>query len=231
MEVAIHPASLPARSYGDGGLMFSLDDVRAEALALLEGIEDGPSLDARARALITVAVNVSVTSFNADAMEDAIQAGLDEGVEAEAIQEIIALVSGLGVHSLMEGSRRLALRLGAADQPLDEARQALWDRHVGDDAYWAAMEAETPGFLKGLVAMSPDAFEAFFTYCAVPWKTRWVRAVTKELAAMACDASSSHRYRAGLRLHLRNALKLGAGRIAVLQALELAAAAPRHRGL
>jgi len=211
--------------------MFSLDDVRAEAEAMLEGVGDGPSLDARARALITLAVNVSVTSLDPDEIDQAIETCLDEGIEAQAIQEVIALVSGLGVHSLMEGSRRLALRLGAADQPLDEARQALWDRRVGDDPYWTAMEAETPGFLKGLIALSPDAFDAFFDYCAVPWKTRWVRAVTKELAAMACDASRSHRYRAGLRLHLRNALKLGAGRSAVLQALELAAAAPRHQGL
>jgi alkylhydroperoxidase/carboxymuconolactone decarboxylase family protein YurZ len=211
--------------------MFSLDDVRREADAILVGVDDGAPLDARDRALITLAVNVCVTSFDPDSMETAIEVCLDEGLEAEAIQEIIALVSGLGVHSLMEGSRRLALRLGVTDQPLDAARQALWDRHVGDDPYWAAMEAETPGFLKGLIALSPDAFDAFFTYCAVPWKTRWVRAMTKELAAMACDASNSHRYRAGLRLHLRNALKLGAGRTAVIQTLELAAAAPNHVGL
>jgi alkylhydroperoxidase/carboxymuconolactone decarboxylase family protein YurZ len=211
--------------------MFSLDDVQAEAAALLEGVEDGASLDARARALITLAVNVSVTSLNPDDVEHAIETCLDQGIEAQAIQEIIALVSGLGVHSLMEGSRRLALRLGAVDQPLDVARQALWDRRVGDDPYWAAMEAETPGFLKGLIALSPEGFDAFFDYCAVPWKTRWVRAVTKELAAMACDGTRSHRYRAGLRLHLRNALKLGAGRAAVLEALELAATAPPHRGL
>jgi alkylhydroperoxidase/carboxymuconolactone decarboxylase family protein YurZ len=211
--------------------MFSLDDVRAEAETLLQGVDDGPSLDARATALISLAVRVSVTSLYADDVDRAIEVCLAEGLEAQAIQEMIALVSGLGVHSLMEGSRRLALRLGAADQPLDEARQALWDRRVGDDPYWTAMEAEIPGFLRGLIALSPDAFEAFFDYCAVPWKTRWVRAVTKELAAMACDASSSHRYRAGLRLHLANALKLGAGRAAVLQALELAAAAPRHEGL
>ena len=93
------------------------------------------------------------------------------------------------------------------------------------------MELEAPGFLKGLLALSPDGFETFFEYCAVPWKTRWVDAVTKELAAMACDGSTSHRYRGGLRLHLRNALKLGAGRLAVMQALEVAATAPLHRGL
>ncbi len=211
--------------------MFSLEDVQAEALALLSGVAEGQPLDARARHLITLAVTVSVTSLNPDAMDAAIEACLDEGIEPEAVQEIIALVSGLGVHSLMEGSRRLAKRVGYTEQPLDEARQTLWDRHIGDDPYWAAMEAAAPGFLKGLIALSPDGFEAFFQYCAVPWKTRRVTAVTKELAAMACDASTSHRYQAGLRLHVQDAVKLGAGRHAVLEALDLAAAAPLHQGI
>ena len=211
--------------------MFSLEDVRAEAEGLLEGAAEGRPLDPRARALVTLAVTVSVTSLDPDAVDASLQACLDQGIEPMAIQEIIGLVSGLGVHSLMEGSRRLALRLGYVDRPLDDLRQALWDRRIGDDPYWKTMEAEIPGFFKGLVALSPDTFDAFFLYCAIPWKTRNVDAVTKELAAMACDSSSSHRYRAALRLHLSNALKLGAGRAAVLETLEIAATAPAHQGV
>ena len=211
--------------------MFSLDDARAEAAALLEGIGEGFPLDADARALITLAVSVSVTSLNPQDMDAALSACLSQGIEPAAIQEVIALVSGLGVHSLMEASRRLALQIGAVGQPLDEARQALWDRRIGEDPYWAAMEAEIPSFLKGLIALSPDGFNAFFEYCAVPWKTRHVRALVKELAALGCDASSSHRYRAGMRLHLLNAVKLGAGRIAVGETLDIAAAAGTHEGL
>ena len=211
--------------------MFNLADVRTEAVGLLSGVAEGQPLDARARSLITLAVTVSVTSLNPDAMDAGIEACLDQRIEPEAVQEIIALVSGLGVHSLMEGSRRLAHRVGYTALPLDEASQALWDRRIGDDPYWVAMEAEMPGFLRGLMALSSDGFDAFFQYCAVPWKTRRVTALTKELAAMACDASVSHRYRAGLRLHLLNAVKLGAGRLAVLETLDLAAAAPLHDGL
>ncbi len=211
--------------------MFSLEEIRAEALEHLTGVPEGQSLDARTRILITLAVTVSVTSLDPAAVDAVIEACLDQEIEPEAVQEVIALVSGLGVHSLMEGSRRLARMAGYTDRPLDPARQALWDRHIGDDPYWVAMETAAPGFLSGLIALSPDGFEAFFQYCAVPWKTRWVNSATKELAAMACDASSSHRYRAGFSLHLRNALKLGAGRRAVLEALDIAAAAPLHHGL
>jgi hypothetical protein len=40
-----------------------------------------------------------------------------------------------------------------------------------------------------------------------------------------------HRYLPGLRLHLDNALRLGAGRIQLLEAMDLGAAAPPHRGV
>jgi alkylhydroperoxidase/carboxymuconolactone decarboxylase family protein YurZ len=52
----------------------------------------------------------------------------------------------------------------------------------------------------------------------------------KELAAIACDAAPSHRFRPGFRVHLKNAIKLGLGRIAIFQALDIAAAAPAHPG-
>ena len=45
---------------------------------------------------------------------------------------------------------------------------------------------------------------------------------------MAVDATPTHRYLPGMRLHLRNALKLGAGRAAVRRALEIAAEASAH---
>ena len=115
--------------------------------------------------------------------------------------------------------------------PLDEARAALHARFVGDDAYWDRMEREVPGFLDALLRFSPEAFEAFFNYCALPWKSRALRALTKELISIAVDASPTHRYLPGFRLHLGNAIALGAGRKAILQALDIAAAAPPHRGV
>jgi len=73
-------------------------------------------------------------------------------------------------------------------------------------------------------------FIGFFEYCAIPWRSGTVRARIKELAALACDAAPSHRFRPGFRVHLKNAIALGVGRHAILQALDIAAAAPEHRG-
>ena len=77
----------------------------------------------------------------------------------------------------------------------------------------------------------PEAYEAFFAYCAVPWRTGAVRGRVKELMSMACDATPTHRYLPGMRLHLGNAVALGYGRTAILHALDIAAAAPAHPGV
>ena len=146
------------------------------------------------------------------------------------------LVSGLGVHTLMEGSKRVAEVLRQRQDlqitvPLDQTRSRLWAQHVGGDRYWNTFEKEVPGFLDALLRLSPEAFEAFFSYCAVPWKTNALPALSKELISMAVDAAPTHRYLPGMRLHLGNAIKLGAGRAAILQTLDIAAAAPLHQGV
>ena len=216
--------------------MVSLENIRHAVLARLESCTEGEALDEKTAALIGFSVRASVATLDIEAMEEYTGRALDAGVTAAQIHEALALVSGLGVHSLMEGSRRIALiasQRGLMDltSPLDELRTQLWDKYVGNDPYWEAMEREAPGFLDSLLRFSPDAFEAFFSYCAVPWKSRALRAVTKELISIAVDASPSHRYLPGLRLHLENAIKLGAGRAAILGTLDIAVAAPLHSGV
>src|SRR5205823_2457708 len=129
---------------------------------------DGPELDPLAIALIELGVRVSVTSLRPEAIGESIARAQAAGATSDQIQEIIGLVSALGVHSLMTSA---AAVLSAADAPppMDAARAALWQRTVGADPYWVGFEAEFPGFLEALLRLSPATFEAFFAYCAVPW--------------------------------------------------------------
>jgi alkylhydroperoxidase/carboxymuconolactone decarboxylase family protein YurZ len=214
----------------------TLGDLREEALRLTEDLEAGEELDPRSVALIALAVQVSATTLAAESIEALAEDALDAGATAAEVHETIVLVSGIGVHSLFEGSRALAevlRRRGdpGLDAPLDEARLELRRRWIGEDPYWSYVEAEVPGFLDALLRLSPPAFEAFLAYCAVPWKTAALRALTKELIALASDATASHRYTPGMRLHIGNAIRLGAGRRQILTALDIAASAPPHRGV
>jgi len=213
----------------------SIAELRTEADALIADLPDGAALAPLDAALIRLAVCVAVTALDRGAIDAGIAAAFDAGASAAQVQEIIALASGLGVHSLMVTALPVleaAAARGLIDPaaPLGAERQALWDAHVGDDPFWTAFSAELPGFLDAMLRLSPDIFTGFFEYCALPWRSGTVRARVKELAALACDAAPSHRFRPGFRVHLRNAIALGIGRRAILQALDIAAAAPENRG-
>jgi len=213
----------------------SIADLRAEAEVMTTAIAAGEPLDALSQALIELAVAVSVTSLDRQAIAAAVAAAFDAGASTAQVQEIVALVSGLGVHSLMVSACMVLdaaqqRGLADADQPLDAERQRLWAQHVGSDPFWTSFSEELPGFLETMLRLSPDIFAGFFAYAAIPWRSGTVRAKTKELAAMACDATPTHRFYPGFRVHLKNAIKLGVGRAPILQALEIAASAPPHSG-
>lgn len=220
----------------DDQAMTTVAELRAEALARIATLPEGAELDPFAEALIRLGLAASVTALDPAAFEIAVAAAFDAGATVAQVHEIVVLVSGLGVHSLMLTSAPLveaAARHGLIDpgEPLDPERQALWARHVGDDPFWAAFSAELPGFLEALLRLSPHTFAAFFAYCALPWQSGQIRGWIKELVALACDVSSTHCFAPGFRVHLANAIALGTGRRAIAAALSLAEAAPRHPGI
>ena len=218
-----------------GGL--TIDELRelAERRLASSNSAEGHPLDALERSLIRVAVASSVTSLNGRAIEQAVHEALEAGASTAQVQEIVSLVSGLGVHSLMTTTTVIAnaakARGDALPLELSERQERLWQKFVGEDAYWRTFRQAMPNFLEVLIRLSPDQFEAFFIYCAVPWRDGCVRARTKELAAIACDATPAHRFLPGFLLHLENAIAIGVGRRAVFDALDLAADAPLHVGI
>lgn len=215
--------------------VISIAQLRAEAETMTASLGEGEPLDALGVALVTLAVTASVTALERAGIERAIAQAFDAGATIAQVQEILALSSGLGVHTLMVTAAPVldaaaARELIDAAQPLDAERQSLWDRYVGNDPFWQGFTEELPGFLEAMLRLSPDIFVGFFDYCAIPWRSGTVRARIKELAALACDVTPSHRFRPGFRVHLKNAIALGIGRRAILQALDIAAAVPEHRG-
>lgn len=214
----------------------TLAALRAQAEPILATARSGRPLDRATAVLTEFALCAAVTSLDAEGTRALAANALDAGITSEQLQEVLSLLAGLGVHSWMEGSRHLASVLrergeGDLDAPLDEARQALWDRFIGEDPYWVPFEEEVPGFLEDLLRLSPEAFESFFPFCAIPWRTATVTARTKELIALASDATPAHSFGPGFRLHLRGAIHAGAGRQEILDVLEIAAATPPSPGV
>ena len=207
-------------------------EIRAVAEDALRGVADGDHLDDVTAALIGLSVRAVVTTMDTEGSEQHIRLALAAGATPAQVQEVLTVVAAIGMHTFFESSRQLA-RIAAE---LDTAAPAtadreLWARYVGDDSYWARAEVAVPGFLDALLRMSPEAFAAFFEFCSVPWKSRTVPALTKELVSLACDATPGHRYLPAFRFHLANALRLGAGALIVRDTLSIAEKAPLPRGV
>jgi alkylhydroperoxidase/carboxymuconolactone decarboxylase family protein YurZ len=208
--------------------------LRAEAEQLLAQAPPGQPLSPLDRTLTGYAVCSCVTILDLAGARRHAEAALDLGATPAQLHEVLALASGLGVHTLMEGSRDLADLVVArgGDLPaVDEPRQELREHLLGTGTYWEAFEESVPGFLDALLRLSPAAFEGFVSYGSIPARTRQLPMLLKEIIAVALDALPNHRYLPGLRFHLGNALRLGAGRAEVLEAIELAAAAPAPPGV
>ena len=203
---------------------------RAAALAAVPADAPlGPPLRDRLAALIALGCAASATTLDRAGMRVAAERALAAGATAEEVHETVVLVSAVGVHALHEGSRVVAgllrergdARLTGSAGPRADALLAP----LRADPYWQRLEEELPGFLDALARLSPEAFEAFRDYCAVPWRTGVIPAKEKELIYLAVDATPTHRYLPGLRLHVRNALDRGASRAEIEGALAVAAVA------
>lgn len=214
----------------------SLDDLRALAAATVADLEPGEGLDPLERELVTLAIASSTTALALDRMQSSMEAALGLGATPEQVVEVLLLVAPLGMHTLHEGIRELRPVLDrlAPDrlrQDLDDEQRALRDTFEGHSSYWERLDAQLPGFIDGLLRLSPTGYRAFFEFCAVAWKDGSLPALTRELVYLAIDATPTHRYGPGFRLHLDNAIRLGATRRQVHDVLELAAAGPEHLGV
>jgi alkylhydroperoxidase/carboxymuconolactone decarboxylase family protein YurZ len=93
------------------------------------------------------------------------------------------------------------LRTGPA--ALDGRQERLKAEFTANRGYWHQ-------FWEGILEVAPDLFEAYLEFSSVPWKTGTLEPKVKEMIYVAFDASATHLYVPGIKLHLRNAVRLGA---------------------
>ncbi|RFU27597.1 hypothetical protein B7463_g8723, partial [Scytalidium lignicola] len=72
---------------------------------------------------------------------------------------------------------------------------------------------------EALLEASPAYFAAYLKMRSVPIKNRHLSRKLQELLLLACDASCTHLFEPGVRLHTENALKAGATKEEVLEVL------------
>jgi alkylhydroperoxidase/carboxymuconolactone decarboxylase family protein YurZ len=97
------------------------------------------------------------------------------------------------------------------------ARQvAIREEYTAARGYWAT-------FLDPTLELAPDFLEAYLAFSAAPARVGVLDARTRELIYLAFDTSPTHLHQAGMRVHIRNALRLGVtpGELAEVMALSV----------
>ncbi len=97
---------------------------------------------------------------------------------------------------------------------LNERQQKIKDAFIKNRGYWAEIWEQ-------ILHLSPDYFEAYTALSSVPWTHGVLEPKVKEFMYIAADASTTHLYNAGTRIHMENALRHGATVDEVFEVLQM----------
>ncbi|HYG91243.1 MAG TPA: carboxymuconolactone decarboxylase family protein [Azospirillum sp.] len=97
----------------------------------------------------------------------------------------------------------------------------LKDEFVKNRGYWNS-------FWDGLLQLTPDFFEAYLNFSSIPWTKGVLEPKVKEFIYIAIDASTTHLYEPGLRIHIQNALKYGATKEEIMEVYQLTSVLGMH---
>ncbi|MFP6746394.1 MAG: carboxymuconolactone decarboxylase family protein [Alphaproteobacteria bacterium] len=86
---------------------------------------------------------------------------------------------------------------------LSQRQQKIKDTFIANRGYWAEIWEQ-------ILRLGPDYFEAYTALSSVPWTHGVLEPKVKEFMYIAADASTTHLYNAGTRIHMENALRHGA---------------------
>ena len=178
------------------------------------------TLAPKVKEFIYIAIDTSATHMFKLGLRIHVQNALKYGATREEIMDVLKLSSEIGIHSctagipiLLEEARRAGRAVPdlSAHSPRQAQSKARFIEKVGD---WNDMWA-------GMLALSPEFFDAYVDLAAVPRRSDRLDAKTKELILLALSAATTNLYESGIRTHTRNALKHGATTDELLEVLEL----------
>lgn len=186
--------------------------------------------------LILLSLNASCTTMFKPGIDAHMLAALQAGATRSEILEVLELSSVLGIHAVNVGVQLLQeVLLEEGIQPnqviekSDPRRGALKADFIDKRGYWHSSWEQ-------VLDLDPDFFEAYTNFSAYPFRQRphpdqsneiggeyrGLDPKVKELIYCAIDCATTHLFTTGLKLHIRNALKYGAGAGEVMEVFELA---------
>ena len=186
------------------------------------------TLPPKIKELIYVAIDASTTHLYNPGTRIHIANALRQGATRDEVMEVLQLVSVLGIHTMTTGLPILVDELRKAGRGDEVAAAALTpEQERTKQAFVAARGYWTPVW-EQLLTLSPAFFDAYARLSSVPWTHGTLEPKIKEFLYIAIDAATTHLYVPGLRVHIQNALRLGATVAEVMEVLELTSALGIH---
>jgi alkylhydroperoxidase/carboxymuconolactone decarboxylase family protein YurZ len=176
-------------------------------------------LEPKVREFIFIAADAAATHLYEPGVRQHVRAALDLGASAAEVMEVLELTSTLGIHACNIGVPLLIEVLAEEGErdgptPLSPRQQELKAEFTANRGYWHE-------FWDGLLELDPELFAAYVRFSSLPWRTGVLEPKVKELVYIAFDAAATHLYAPGLKLHMRNAIRLGATTAEILEVLEI----------
>jgi alkylhydroperoxidase/carboxymuconolactone decarboxylase family protein YurZ len=183
-------------------------------------------LEPKVKEFIYIAIDSAATHLYVPGIRQHVAGALDHGASAEEIMEVLELTSTLGIHACNIGVPLLLEVLAeegkrSGPEPLSDKQKQLKAEFTRNRGYWHS-------FWDGLLELDPELFEAYVELSSVPWQTGVLEPKVKEFVYTAFDASATHLYVPGLKLHMRNAVQLGATTEELMEVLEIASVVGIH---
>ncbi|KAG9571395.1 hypothetical protein KCU71_g205, partial [Aureobasidium melanogenum] len=195
-------------------------------LKLQAASQNRQRLPPKIQELCYIAVAASVTHIHLPAVRAHVQAALALGATGAEIMEVIGLTYLLGVHTvtlgfpiLAELMEELDLKLesaasGEKGTSLDDERSRIKDEFVARRGFW-------PPTFDILLELDPQFFEQYADFSSFSSRTGVLEPKYREVVICAFDAATTHLYGRGTKIHMRNALKLGATPEEIIEMLEI----------
>ncbi len=183
-------------------------------------------LEPKVKEFIYLAVDAAATHLYEPGIRQHIRAAIGHGATAAELTEVLELTSTLGIHACNIG---VPLLLDVLDEEgRDTAPAARTDEQERLKKEFEANRGYWHEFWDGFLDLDPELFGAYLEFSSVPWKTGVLEPKVKEFVYIAFDASATHLYVPGLKLHMRNAIRLGATTAEVMEVLEIASVIGIH---
>ena len=97
---------------------------------------------------------------------------------------------------------------------VNQTKEQLKEEFIKNRGYWSK-------FWEDVLELDSNFFSTYSRFSSVPSKNNALSPKIREFIYIAIDASTTHLYLPGLKLHMENALTLGATRDEIMEVLEL----------